>query len=138
LFTANGTAGAFTATAAIAGSNGAASFHLKNRAGAAVSVTAGAGAIQSASIGSRFAVPLAVTVTDKEGNAVAGLLVKFSAPARGAGGTFHGSHTVEVRTNAAGIAVAPSFVANHKSGGYVVKATAGGASAVAFGLVNLP
>ncbi len=135
-FLANGTAGSFTATAAFSGATKTASFPLKNRAGAAVTVTAGAGAIQSASLGARFAVPLAVTATDKEGNAVAGVLVRFSAPAHGASGTFHHSHAVEVRTNAAGIAVAPRFVANHHVGGYVVKATVAGASAAGFGLVN--
>jgi adhesin/invasin len=133
---ANGTAGAFTATASVAGTSRTASFRLKNRAGAAVTVTAGAGAIQSASVGARFAVPLAVMVTDKEGNAVAGVLVKFTAPGSGASGTFHASHTVGVRTNTDGIAVAPGFVANHQVGGYVVKATVAGASAAGFGLVN--
>jgi hypothetical protein len=136
-FTANGTAGAFTAVAGISGTTRTASFHLKNRAGAAVTMTAGAGAIQSASIGSRFAVPLAVTVTDKEGNPVAGATVRFSAPAHGASGTFHGAHTVLVKTNAQGIAVAPGFVANHHAGGYDVKASVSGAGAAAFGLVNL-
>ena len=137
VFAANGTAGAFAATAGIAGTTRTASFHLKNRAGAAVTVTAGAGAIQSASAGSRFAVPLAVTVTDKEGNAVAGALVRFSAPAHGPSGTFHGSHTVLVKTNADGVAVAPGFVANRAAGGYVVKAGVAGATAAAFGLVNI-
>jgi hypothetical protein len=44
---------------------------------------------------------------------------------------------VKVKTDARGIAVAPSFVANGTQGGYVVRATAGGHSA-AFALVNQP
>ena len=39
-----------------------------------------------------------------------------------------GARTVRVRTNAAGIAVAPVFTANGAPGGYVVKATAGHAA----------
>jgi hypothetical protein len=134
---ANGTAGIFSASATVAGTNRPASFPLENRAGAAVTLTAGAGAIQSTAPGMRFGIPLAVTVTDKAGNAVPGVLVRFTAPAHGPGGTFHGSHMVEVRTNASGIAVAPAFVANSHAGGYVVKATVKGASAAGFGLANV-
>lgn len=140
---ANTTGGTFTATATIAGSTAAASFQLDNRAAAPTTVTAGAAANESASIGTRFAIPLAVTVTDKHGNPVAGALVTFTAPSRGAAGSFAGSrharpHTVRVRTNSSGIAVAPGFVANRTGGGYVVKATVKGATAAAFALVNLP
>lgn len=47
-----------------------------------------------------------------------------------------GSHTVEVETNASGIAVAPVFTANDTRGGYIVKATAEHARPAAFALVN--
>ncbi|HEX4518330.1 MAG TPA: hypothetical protein VH063_01995 [Gaiellaceae bacterium] len=136
-------AGSFTATATIAGSRGAATFRLTNRADAPTVVTAGAATSESASVGTRFAIPLAVTVTDKHGNPVPGALVTFTAPSRGAGGSFAGphhrrSHRVRLRTNASGIAVAPGFTANHATGGYVVKATVKGATPAAFALVNQP
>jgi hypothetical protein len=140
---ANSTGGTFTATAAVAGSIATASFQLDNRAATPSTVAAGAAANESASIGARFAIPLAVTVTDRHGNPVAGALVTFTAPSRGAAGSFIGLHdhrprTVHVRTNSSGIAVAPGFRANRTAGGYVVKATVKGAVPAAFALVNLP
>jgi len=57
----------------------------------------------------------------------------------GAGGHFtiraHATRTVRVRTNAEGIAIAPSFITNHTAGGYTVGVRAG-ARRVAFALVN--
>ena len=43
-----------------------------------------------------------------------------------------------MRTNAAGVAVAPAYRANGQQGGYVVKASVKHAGAAAFALVNLP
>jgi hypothetical protein len=140
---ANTTAGTFTATVSLTGSSATASVRLANRAGTPASVSAGAAASESTAIGSRFGVPLAVTVTDEHDNPVAGVLVTFEAPGHGAGGSFagphrHRTHRVRVRTNAAGIAVAPPFIANDTSGGYVVRAAVSDAPPAAFGLVNLP
>jgi protocatechuate 3,4-dioxygenase beta subunit len=140
---ANTNGGTFTATATIAGSTAAARFQLDNRAGAPTALAAGAAANESTSIGTRFAIPLAVTATDTHGNPVAGALVTFTAPRSGAGGSFTGPHrrrsrTVRVQTNALGIAVAPTFTANHTTGGYVVKATLEGTVPAAFALVNQP
>jgi hypothetical protein len=89
-------------------------------------------------VGTRFPVRLAVTVTDKNGNDVAGVTVRFTAPGHGASGRFNGTtRMVVIRTDAKGVAVAPRFVANRTAGGYVVSARTGGHSA-AFALVNLP
>jgi protocatechuate 3,4-dioxygenase beta subunit len=142
-FEANTTAGAFTATAAVAGSNAITSIQLDNLAGPPDAVTAGAGATESTGVGGRFPIPLAITVTDKHDNPVAGALVTFTAPTGGAGGTFlrprhRHSHAVHVRTNASGIAIAPAFTANRTAGGYIVKATVKGAAPAAFALVNQP
>ena len=142
-FEANTTAGTFTATAAVTGSTATASIHLDNLAGAPDAVAAGVAATEATSVGSRFPIPLAVTVTDKYDNPVAGVLVTFTAPAGGASGTFSSSrhrhsHAVRVRTNASGIAVAPAFTANGTTGGYIVKATVKGAAPAAFALVNQP
>jgi protocatechuate 3,4-dioxygenase beta subunit len=165
-FTANDIAGSVTATAAAsdggsaAGSGGAnpagagsairARFALANIAGAPAKVTAGIAATESAAVGTRFPIRLAVTVTDGEKNPVAGASVTFTAPASGPGGRFtthsRGSRrhrpqvshlrVVEVKTDACGVAVAPPFTAELRQGGYVVKATAGHARPAAFALVN--
>jgi hypothetical protein len=140
-FDANTTAGTFTATAAVTGSNVAASISLVNLAGAPDAVEAGAAATEATSVGSRFPIPLAVTVTDKHDNPVAGVVVTFAAPTGRASGTFaraEHSHVVRVRTNASGIAVAPAFSANGTTGGYIVEATVKGAGPAAFALVNQP
>jgi protocatechuate 3,4-dioxygenase beta subunit len=166
LFSANSVAGPYTASATVAqaassgpsggagsaGSDGAtpASFALANLAGEPAKLTVGVGASQSTMIGGRFAIGLAVTVTDAEKNPVAGALVTFSAPARGASAHFttrsrgagavrsHTSQrrTIVVKTDACGIAVAAPPNANHEQGGYIVRASVGRAVAAAFALVN--
>jgi hypothetical protein len=134
-----GSGGGGTGGAGGAGGTTAASIALDNRPAAPTTVTAGAGATESTAVGTRFAIPLAVTVTDRHGNPVGGVFVTFSAPGGGAAGTFTGGRrSVRVRTSASGIAVAPGFAANHAAGGYVVEATVAGAPAAAFALVNRP
>lgn len=148
-FVAGSAAGRFTATAALAasatphGSAKAVMFALRNRAGTPSAVVAGAAASESAATGARFPIRLAVTVTDANANPVPGAIVTFSAPARGPSGAFARpgrgrSRVVEIRTNAAGIAVAPAFAANRTPGGYVVRAIVRHAGSAAFALVNLP
>ncbi len=114
------------------------SFALHNLPGKPAAVAAGVAATESTAAGARFPVPLAVTVTDKDDNPVAGVTVRFSSPLRGASGDFDGKkHTATATTDAKGVAVAPPFLANHTQGGYVVRATAAG-HAAAFALVNQP
>jgi hypothetical protein len=134
---ANDEAGGFTATARATATSSVALFHLHNNAGAPSTITVGVGATQSTSTGTRFAIPLAVVVTDAHGNKVAGARVTFTASRSGPGGTFQGGQTkATVETNSSGIAIAPPFTANGQVGGYIVTATAGGARPVAFALVN--
>jgi len=144
------TAGSFTATAtALGGQPG--QYTLENLAAAPAGIAVGAANGESTTIGTRFAIPLAVSVTDKNGNPVAGATVTFAAPVKGATGRFTVSrrHTkktrvrtsrlVRVHTNGKGIAVAPSFTANAAVGGYAVTATVKGSSVqTAFSLLNLP
>ncbi len=137
---ANKTAGSFTATAAITGAKPL-GYRLKNLAGPPATVTPGAASGESTAPGSRFPVRLAVTVADKDGNAVSGATVTFTAPAHGASGRFrvHGrrSRIVHVTTNSAGIAIAPPFTANAKTGGYVVVAAVKDSlRRTAFALIN--
>jgi protocatechuate 3,4-dioxygenase beta subunit len=137
---ANTTAGSFTATADTAATPDPVGYSLRNLAGAPAAVTAGAASGESTSVGRRFPVPLAVTVTDRYGNPVAGAAVVFRAPASGPSGRFHRRRrlvrAVRVTTNAEGVAVAPPLSANRRAGGYVVTAAAGPKRA-AFALVNL-
>jgi hypothetical protein len=139
LFSAGDTAGTFTATATSSTAPASARFRLTNRAGEPATITPGVAASESTTVGSRFAIPLAVTITDAHGNHVPGALVTFSAPEHGASGRFATrSHptTVRVRTSAEGVAVAPAFRANDREGGYIVTARAGHARRAAFALVN--
>jgi len=134
------TAGSFSVVASVAGLSSVATFQLTVGSGSPATLVAGAGSSQSTELGTDFPVPLAVTVTDADGNDVAGALVTFEAPASGASGTFAGAgRAVSVSTNSDGVATAPDFSANETVGGYVVTATVrGAASPVAFALVNEP
>jgi adhesin/invasin len=137
--TAGSAAGTFTATATVATSASTARFTLRNLAGSPATITAGIAASEATREGTRFAIALAVNVTDAFGNKVAGALVTFAAPARGATGSFATpSHprVVVVRTDSHGVAVAPPFVANSQPGGYVVIASVAHGPRTAFALVN--
>jgi adhesin/invasin len=136
---ANKTAGIFSATITAAGSQ-ARQVTLQNLAAAPASIAPGAADGQSTTVGTRFAIPLAVTVTDENGNPVPNATVVFAAPAHGATGRFSRTHRiVRVKTNAKGIAVAPPLTAGTSVGGYVVTATVKGRSVRAgFSLMNVP
>lgn len=131
------TAGTFTATATLTGTADPATYTLHTVAAAPTAVAAGAASGESTPTRTRFPVPLAVTVTDRYGNRVAGATVVFAAPRRGASGTFGARRRiVRLRTNADGIAAAPRFTANSVAGGYVVTAAVAGVRA-SFALVNV-
>ncbi len=85
---ANTVSGAFSVDASTSGTTALASFALHNLAAAPSSVTAGAAASEQTAPGTRFPIRLAVTVKDKDGNAVPNVPVTFSAPAAGASGRF--------------------------------------------------
>jgi hypothetical protein len=126
-------------TATAAGARPAA-FSLTNVAMRPAAIAVGAAGGSSTTAGTRFPVPLAVTVTDKDGNPVANATVVFAAPNNGASGRFtRGRRRVTVRTGSKGIAVAPRFSANDVAGGFVVTVRVVGSSArAAFALVNVP
>ena len=136
--TAGTTSGSFTVTASVTGVTSTASFTLTVGSGTPYAITAGAGTSQEAEAGTDFAVPLAVTVTDSDGNDVAGATVTFKAPSSGPTGVFAGAgHTVKVTTNSEGVATAPAFSAGLTAGGCVVTATVTGVSSPAsFALVD--
>jgi protocatechuate 3,4-dioxygenase beta subunit len=148
---ANKTAGSFSATATAPGAP-TGQYVLANLAAVPSDITTGAASGESTTVGTRFGIPLAVTVTDKNGNPVAGATVVFVAPKHGAGGFFIAVHKtkkgkrvrvhilrVKVKTNSKGIAVASAFTANGSVGGYAVTATVRvGSVRTAFSLLNLP
>jgi protocatechuate 3,4-dioxygenase beta subunit len=140
---ATATAGRFTATAVATGTIARASYSLRNVAGRPATVSAGAASGEATPAGSRFPIPLAVTVGDADKNPVAGAVVIFTAPAHGPSGRFGPRHSgragrvVHVRTDFKGTAVAPLFTAGNRSGGYVLTATVAGTRLrTAFALVN--
>jgi protocatechuate 3,4-dioxygenase beta subunit len=133
---ANATAGRFTAGAAVTGASKSVSYALRNVAGRPAAISAGGASGQSAPIGSRFPIRLAVSVTDASQNPVAGAVVTFTAPARGPSGRFgRANRIVRVKANGNGVAVAPALTANGTPGGYIVTAGVGGEQ-TAFALVN--
>ena len=94
--------------------------------GSGTSIVATAGTPQSAAVSTAFATALQATVKDSGGNPVSGATVTFTAPASGASGTFGGSATATVITNASGVATAPALTANSQTGGYTVIASCTG------------
>ena len=92
------------------------------------SITATGGTSQSAAVNNTFAAPLAVTVRDAAGNPVSGVVVTFTPPATGPGGSFAGGVNTAL-TNAAGVATSAAFTANSTAGTYSVLASVSGVSA---------
>jgi protocatechuate 3,4-dioxygenase beta subunit len=146
-FTANTTAGRFTATATTTGTNDAASFSLDNLAGKSPTIISIGSASRSAAVGTRYTKPLQVKVRDGSGQAVQGASVTFTLGASGgagaasaAGATFGGgsSQATEL-TNASGIATSPRLTANTTAGMFTATATTTGTTkAASFALHNLP
>jgi hypothetical protein len=79
------------------------------------------GTPQNALLGQAFASPLAVTITDTNGNPVSGVTVTYSAGSAGAGAVLSSTTAV---TNAAGVA-SITATANNTAGSYTVSANAG-------------
>lgn len=81
------------------------------------------GTPQSASVGQPFAHPLAVEVTDAQGQPVQDVVVTFTAPGTGASGSFPGGLTAQAVTGSDGVATAPALTAGHAAGGYSIVAS---------------
>jgi hypothetical protein len=133
--------GTYSVSASATGAAANASFSLTNTAGAPANLAATSGGGQSASISTAFTNPLVATVTDGDGNGVAGQSVTFTAPASGASGLFADGGTPAVTdtevTDASGNATSTVFTANATVGGpYNVVATSGALTPVNFALTN--
>jgi protocatechuate 3,4-dioxygenase beta subunit len=152
-FTANGTAGSFTASAAAAGIVEPASFRLANLAGKPPKIGALAPAKQWATVSARYAKPLRVRVLGGNGKPLAGASITFTLGSGSAGGGgdgaggsggassgasfVGGSSQVTEVADASGIATSPRFTANTTPGRFTATATMSGtAAAAAFSLDN--
>jgi uncharacterized repeat protein (TIGR01451 family) len=132
--TANATVGAYQVTASVAGITNKPTFALTNTAGAAASLSATGGSVQSTIISSAFGTALQVTVVDGTGNPVPGITVTYAAPASGASATLSATTAV---TNASGIA-SVTATANALPGTYsIIASVAGVANKPAFSLTNI-
>lgn len=91
-------------------------------------------------VGTAFPQPLKARVRDVDGAPVAGVYVSFRAPPLAAGGPTGEFAFVDygsVATDADGVALAPTLVANHDQGIFVVVASVPGLSSTAqFGMLN--
>ena len=128
---ANNAAGSYQVTASAAGLS--ATFSLTNLAPLPVTVITPSPPVQQSTLlGTYFAKPLQVTLTNSAGAPASGVTVTFTAPASGATAISPGTAV----TNASGVASVPA-AANTIAGSYTVTASAQGLSAT-FSLTNLP
>jgi protocatechuate 3,4-dioxygenase beta subunit len=139
-FAANSTAGSYTVIAS--SRYGSVSFSLTNTAaGIAAQLVAIPLKRRSASVTSRYPLPLQVRVLDASGNPVAGTSVAFTLGSASAGACgastaatasfVGGGAQATATTNAGGLAASPAFVANAAAGSFT--ATAAVASGAAAG-----
>lgn len=136
-FTANGTLGAVTVTASVAGVIATTNFSLTITSGPPASITATSGSLQDATISTSFGAPLVATVLDANQYPVSGAVVTFTAPATGASGTFAGGANTAT-TNSSGVATSAVFTANATAESYTVTAAVSGVSTPAsFTLTNV-
>jgi hypothetical protein len=146
LFTANGVAGTFTASASVQGVVDPAQFILENVATAAPSLTTAGRSSLRAVVGRRYGRRLEARLVTAAGTPVAGAEVTFTLGAAGgsggassAGATFVGGAVQAVATtNRDGVAVSPRLVANTVAGTFTATAsTAEAAAGVTYALRNL-
>jgi hypothetical protein len=119
-FVTNCTLGSYSILATVSGVPNNATFAITNLLGDAINIRANSGGNQSTKIGTTFANPVQVIVTDSCGNPIDGTSITFIAPTSGAGGNFQGATTVN--TQGGGLANAPLLNANSTSGNFNVTA----------------
>jgi hypothetical protein len=103
-----------------------------------IAVAAMSGTPQAHEVNGAFGSPLVAMVTNN-GSPAAGVVVTFTAPTTGAGGTFANTSTATTAatTDASGLATTALFTANGTAGTYAVTALASGATTPAsFTLTN--
>jgi adhesin/invasin len=149
-FSANTTAGRFTATASTSGTTDVASFSLDNLAGKSPTITALGDGERTATVAARYAEPLQARVRDASGGPLQGVSVTFTLGSTGGGSGAAGSASAAAAfvgggtqateaTDAAGIATSPRLIADTTAGSFSATATAAGSiNAASFALHNLP
>jgi hypothetical protein len=111
-------------------------FSLTNTGTASLGFVTPLGTLQSTTVGTAFPGALQVSVSDKAGNPVSGITVRFTTPAIGASAVLSSATAV---TDASGVA-SVTAAANSLVGGYLVTASVGsgvGTLSAQFSLVNL-
>ena len=126
--------GRYTLSAQASGITSATSNQFTITAGAAATIQATGGMLQSATINTAFHDPLQVLVTDAGNNPVSGATVTFTAPGSGASAALTGPSAITDATGHASV----TAVANNLAGNYTVTAATAGVSGTAsFSLTNL-
>jgi hypothetical protein len=132
--TANASAGSYGVVARVNGVGTSASFTLTNTPGSPAAISVTGGTPQSAVVHLVFVAPLAVHVTDANGNAVANATVAFNAPVSGASAV---ASSTSATTDADGNASVTAS-ANAVAGSYTLVASVQGlASQANFALTNI-
>lgn len=129
VMTATGAAGSFTVSAGVEALPGGVRFTLGNLDGTApvLRIVKLAGDGQTATVGTAYAAPVRVKVTDAQGAAVAGHAVVFALPDSGASAVFDGGTlAAQAVTDAAGVAASPGLRANGLVGAFEMRVTAAG------------
>jgi hypothetical protein len=99
-----------------------------------ITILDGEGALNN--IRARTAREPIVEVDDENHKPVAGALIFFTIRSNGAGGTFNGSSSISLYTDANGRAVAHGFRPNRKTGKYVIEVSATVGAVVALALIH--
>jgi protocatechuate 3,4-dioxygenase beta subunit len=135
---ANGVAGTFTATAAVAGIANPVLYSLRNLATRSTLVASATA--KTATVGGRYR-PLQVRLVGEDGKPVEGATVTFSvvSTAAGAGAGFvGGAAQATALTDATGLASSPALLANTVAGSFTATASAAGVTTpVSFPLRNV-
>ena len=133
---ANSTSGEFQVTATASGAAVNASFGLENLSTSDLRISVNNGSLQNANVGTAFAMPLIVRVTNN-GTGVQGVTVTFTAPSSGASGTFANKTATENDvTDSNGYATSSTFTANNTVGSYQVMASIPDVTPVTLYLTN--
>jgi sugar lactone lactonase YvrE len=136
--TANGIAGAFTATAKV-GAVAPANFALTSVLRAGTAILPLSGTPQTTTVGQPYAQTLQAKVTNGAGNPIPGLTVTFTLPAGAISGTFPGNvRTFTALTDALGEVTSPVITATNRAGTFIAHASVVGVAPASFSLTNAP
>lgn len=133
---ANNVPGSYEVEASVTGVAAPARFMLTNLVRPIPTITIQSGDAQSAPVLSNYALPLSVIVRQVNGTPLGNVAVTFTAPSTGASVRFGGMTSININTNAVGVATAPTALANALSGPFVVTANVIGAGSASFNLNN--